>query len=144
MPRLALSVGLGPVWIPQKTAHTEQLSTTVRDHSIWPLRDNQFGKAKWIKSQIPAPAGHRRAATHFLWQYLPRNAAAKYRESLSGKLGQAAVACLLLALVAVREETGTIELLKPADSYPEDGLVRWKLARVRFLTALTDSTRLDF
>ena len=38
LPRLARSVGFGPVWSPPYTARMEQLSTTARDQSIRPWR----------------------------------------------------------------------------------------------------------
>ena len=57
--QVALTATLSPIcqiWPsqqPPKTARTEQLSTTARDQSIWPSRESQSSKAKWIKSQIP-------------------------------------------------------------------------------------------
>ena len=58
--QVALTATLSPIcriWPsqqPPKTARTEQQSTTARDQSIWPSRESQSSKAKWIKSQIPS------------------------------------------------------------------------------------------
>ena len=73
LPRLALSVGFGPVSSPPKIQGTEQLSITARDQSMWPSRESQSRNAKWTKPQIPSllsvaqppPAGHAGAATQF-------------------------------------------------------------------------------
>jgi hypothetical protein len=41
------SIGrFGPVCCPQKTARTEQLSTTAHDQSIWFVRESVFSNAK--------------------------------------------------------------------------------------------------
>ena len=46
LPRLARSVGFGPVWSPPCTARMEQLSTTARDQSIRSVRASQSSSAK--------------------------------------------------------------------------------------------------
>ena len=66
VPRLALSVGFGPVSAPPHVARTEQLSTTARDQSIWSWRASQSNSAKCISPQNtgvlpiaqPPPACH--------------------------------------------------------------------------------------
>ena len=46
LPRLARSVGFGPVCVPPNTARTEQLSTTARDQSMSSSRASQSSSAK--------------------------------------------------------------------------------------------------
>jgi len=60
LPRLARSVGFGPVCVPPHTALTEQLSTTARDQSTSPLRASQLRSAKCIRSQTPSCCQSRR------------------------------------------------------------------------------------
>jgi hypothetical protein len=70
LPRLARSVGFGPVSVPPHAARTEQLSTTAHDQSMSPSRASQFRRAE--VQQIPdafllpvaqaPPARHARSA----------------------------------------------------------------------------------
>jgi hypothetical protein len=66
LPRLARSVGFGPVWSPPYTARTEQLSTTARDQSIWSERASQSRSAKWIRSHMPACCQSRTRRQHVI------------------------------------------------------------------------------
>jgi hypothetical protein len=92
---VALTPSLGPIgrtWTvccPTSTARTEQLSTTARDQSMAPWRasQSQHGKVDEIPHAglLPvaqaSPARHPRTASQFLWQHLPRGAAAKDKEN---------------------------------------------------------------
>ena len=66
LPRLARSVGFGPVWSPPYTARMEQLSTTARDQSIWSSRASQSRSAKWIRSHTPACCQSRKRRQHVI------------------------------------------------------------------------------
>ena len=66
LPRLARSVGFGPVLVPPHTARTEQLSTTARDQSIWSSRASQSSTAKCINSQIPMSCQSRKRRQHVM------------------------------------------------------------------------------
>ena len=66
LPRLARSVGFGPVWSPPYTARMQQLSRTARDQSIWSLRASQSRSAKWIRSHTPACCQSRKRRQHVI------------------------------------------------------------------------------
>jgi hypothetical protein len=66
LPRLARSVGLGPVGSPPYTARMEQLSTTARDQSFRSSRASQSRTAKWIRSQTPACCQSRTRRQHVI------------------------------------------------------------------------------
>jgi hypothetical protein len=66
LPRLARSVGLGPVCFPPYTARTEQPSTTARDQSIRPSRASQSSTAKWMRSHTPANCQSRKRRQHVI------------------------------------------------------------------------------
>lgn len=57
---------IGTCLRPPKTARTEQLSTTALDQSIWPPRESQFNRAKWIRSQTPACCQSRKRLQHVI------------------------------------------------------------------------------
>jgi hypothetical protein len=66
LPRLARSVGFGPVWSPPYTARMQQLSTTARDQSIWSSRASQSSSAQWIRSHTPACCQSRKRRQHVI------------------------------------------------------------------------------
>jgi hypothetical protein len=66
LPRLARSVGFGPVWSPQYAARMQLLSTTARDRSIWSSRASQSRSAKWIRSHTPACCQSRKRRQHVI------------------------------------------------------------------------------
>jgi len=66
LPRLARSVGLGPVWLPPHTARTEQLSTMARDQSMSLSRASQLRSAKCIRSKIPSCCQSRKRRQHVM------------------------------------------------------------------------------
>src|SRR5262249_61377388 len=84
-PRLARSVGLGPVLSPPYTARMDQLSTTAprpinlvaASEPIQQRKVDQIPHARQLPIAQAPPARHPRSALEFLREHLPRNAGAK-------------------------------------------------------------------